>query len=310
MPLFADERSLTASESAADDFRHIFRPAAVTETQLSIERLAFSVVPCRRPRTATLPGYALPSLIYIARQLVSSLLGPSLDRWWALNPSARGDDRRWVWRGVPDRLTGVVGGVFLLSPLNEDIFGEPSRVDINLGNMDVLARADEDDEEDIDYPDEPQSNESPPDNRGPVTMTIDLDEQEIAEREGLTGWEMHSGLQGDFHVLIAEKGMAVLHQLPYEDSRQVQGIIRYHDKTSVMIKALNSQDARALAEKYLAKKPYQNAFEKIMEGASYDEPDPPAPEPPKVTPRVAATRPKIERRVWNSVPIDSGDDDA
>ena len=219
-----------------------------------------------------------------------------------------------------DRLDELLDNPGVFSrPLDEDDLGNPPRVNVNLGNVDVLERADEEDldeeEEDRDYPEEYTSQgapgEAPIIPLAPVRMTLDLDEQETSENEGLGTWETYSDLQGDFHILITEMGTAFLHEYPrprYEELRLVQGIVRYRDKTTVMVKANDSQTAKALAEKYLAKRPYKTAYDRILEGPSFDEPDPLAPEPVKLAP-TAAPRPKAEKRVWKTVPIDSGDKD-
>jgi hypothetical protein len=139
-------------------------------------------------------------------------------------------------------------------------------------------------------------------------MTIDLDDQDVATKEGLTSWEEH----GDWHILITENGTATLLDTPrprYEELRLVRGIVRYRDKMSATVQEQNLTAAKATAEKFLAKRPYKTAFDRILEGPSYDAPDPPAPVPAPPASTVEVVRPPTPKRVWKNVPITDGEDD-
>lgn len=207
-------------------------------------------------------------------------------------------------------MTGVVGEMhddLVTFPLNEDDLGNPPRVDINLGNMDVFVYADEDEEEEED-PDEPASAESLKEDKGPVRMTLDLDDGEVAEKEGIAStWEEYES----FHLFFAEQGMAVLveEQNQHSGACYVLGLVRYKDRTSIRIRGDNLREAKTNAEKFLAKRPYKTAFDRILEGPSYDAPDPPLPVQAKPEPAVAVVRPPTPKRVWKNVPITDGEDD-
>jgi hypothetical protein len=145
--------------------------------------------------------------------------------------------------------------------------------------------------------DEPSA---PRDPTAPVTATIDLEDHEVAEREGIGTWEEH----GQYGVLMTDNGFAVV-----LGGGSNSGIVRYPDKTACTVSGRNAQEARDQAEKFLAKRPYKTAAERILAGPDFDADDPVAEAPPEPTTAPAVDRPKPTKRVWSTTPITSGEDD-
>jgi hypothetical protein len=201
----------------------------------------------------------------VARALRMGTHARDPDRWWVLDP-----DRSWIAQAVytPDGFINHSGD---------------DRLDV--------------------FPDEEADSSllpPPRDPHAPVTVSIDLEEHEAAEREGITTWEPYDG----FSVLVTEQGFSVIYD------NQGTGIVRYPDKTACIIKCGNVNEAREQAEKFLAKRPYRSAYDRVLGGPSFDEEDP-APKAPsfEAPTNPAIPRPKPAKRVWSTVPIKRGEED-
>ena len=288
MPLFPGERAILATEGEPGS---LFHDLVLTECRIGTGRrvnsLHFTAVPVE--------GTTVP--IYVARpfyQWARSIF----DQWWVYNPDAD-PYRHWIAQGRID----TYGRVWPPqtdhdTPHEEsDLPNVPQEENDQALNDLWTSSWDANGSEPAAPPIEFESS----DQEMKVTMTIDLDDGDVAEKEGLPAWEEH----GAFHVLVNENGMAVV-----DDSRAlVRGFVRYRDKTSTLFNEPNITTAKATAEKCLANKPYMNVYEHLLAGSPFDEPDPVEPE--AVLPEVVVDvpRPVPTKRVWKSVPISAGDED-
>jgi hypothetical protein len=326
VPLFPGERAILATEEEPGSF---FHDLVLTECRLGTgqpaHNLYFTAVPVE--------GTTVPT--YVARpfdQWASSIF----DQWWVYNPDAD-PYRHWIAQGRIDTYGRVWPPQTDHDMVDEDDLGNPSRVNVDLTDGDLVIGTDSEGydvyaptpHEESDLPNVPQEENdqalndlwtsswdangsepaAPPmefESRDPemkVTMTIDLDDGDVAEKEGLPAWEEH----GAFHVLANENGTATI--VEPVNAMMFRGFVRYRDKTSTLFNEHNITAAKATAEKCLANKPYKNAYEHLLAGSPFDEPDPVEPEAVLPEAVVDVPRPLPTKRVWKSVPISAGEDD-
>ena len=239
----------------------------------------FSVVPAR---VEPLPGYIVCRPFRAIRGVgLAALSIPDADRWWVFDSDLDEEDNAWVPQAVftPDG--------FINHGPDAD-WNMPEGDDDDLG---VLAGG-------------PRGGppSAPRDPNAPVRMSIDLEEHESAAAEGIPSWEDHDG----WAVLSNPNGIAVVYEAG------PVGIVRYPDKTACTIKAGTPSEAREMAEKFLANRPYKTAMERVLDDGTFDDED--APPPAAFAPTEAPTRPTIprpqaEKRVWRTVPIESAEED-
>jgi hypothetical protein len=137
-----------------------------------------------------------------------------------------------------------------------------------------------------------------PRTHGPVTVSIDLDEHESNAHEGLGSWEVH----GDWCVLSTERGFAVVHNNV--------GVVRFPDKTACSVGGGDASEAKDQAERFLAKRPYKSAYERVLGDDDDLEATPARPVmEPEAPTRPAIPRPKPGKRVWNTIPMANKDED-
>ena len=290
-------------------------------TGLPTYLIHFSVVPdSRRPNS-------IRPVIYVARPL-EEWAARNTDRWWLYDDDHASEVRhpRWVPQG------GIRNGSVVVptldpdtrfSSLLDDEDTDDRRQERREHEADLLDGDDLDapyrnlldnlDGEPVEDPDDTPDSEPPRtelNQREPemkVTMTINLDDGDIAEKEGIPAWEEH----GTFHILANENGTAIVVEPAIGAGGLIRGVVRYKDKTSTLFNEPNVTSARAVAEKCLANKPYKNAYDHLLEGSPFDEPDPVEPEAIASKPVSApeAPRPPPTKRVWKNVPITAGDED-
>jgi hypothetical protein len=211
---------------------------------------------------------------FIARPLVRRRRGTvetiDFDTWWVWDDLS--EDNGWIGQAT----------------LTED--GLIERPGALRARLDALAMDDDDEV------DESSSDRDP---HAPVTVSLDLEEHEAAKREGIGAWEEHN----EYSVLVTDNGFAVV-QPPGA------GIVRYHDKTACTFLANGTNAAKTQAEKYLANRPYKNAYERVLGEPEFGEESTQRTSPPSNGPPTEPTpRPKPEKRVWKTVPITSADED-
>lgn len=261
---------MTGAERAAVEFTENALPGFEDQTGFRPDAAHFSVV-----RTDAVGGYEH----IVARPLIRPARGSFL-RTPPLEPDP---ERWWVWDAEVAQTEGwIAQAVFtpdgFINHADDDRFETFDRT--------MAAR---------DAPVDPTAARDP---HAPVTVSIDLEEHEAAEREGVPAWEEH----GDYGVLVTENGFAVV-------TPPGSGIVRYPDKTAFTFTANGTRETRIQAEKYLANRPYKTAMERVLDEPAFDEDDPipeKAFDPPTCP---AVPRAKPVKRVWKTVPITNGEDD-
>lgn len=300
MPLFPGERPMTPTEQRDADFVANAMPGLEEQTGFPRARLHLSIV-----HTEAQGGWdfviARPHLARLTVQLgaVGVHPGPNPDLWWVYDADMD-ESECWI-----SQATFTDAGY-----INHE-------ADPRFGVFDhAMHEREEDEPED---PDEPEDvgelwdervevrsgeDDSPPrDPNAPVTMSIDLDEHETAEREGIGAWEEH----GAWAVLVTDQGTAVVFEGMIGGAA---GLVRYADKTACEIKEQTGKAAREMAEKFLATRPYRTAMERVLGEAEFDAPDPASPEAePEQPTSPAVPRPTPQKRQWTTVPISSADDE-
>lgn len=295
MPLFPGERLMTPTERDDPHFRANALPGLDGQTGLTPgTRLHFSIV-----HTEANGGFD-----YV---VVRPFLARTTVRIGRDDPPQPNPDTWWVWDADADESECWVPQATFTPEGYIDYRDDPRFAD-----FDRTMEEREDDE-----PDDPdplwdprvpvtgREDPTPRDPNAPVTATIDLDEHEVAEREGIGAWEEHE----HFSVLLNENGFAVVDG---GASGAVRTIVRYPDKTACTFNSESVKVAREQAEKFLAKRPYKTAMERVLGGPDFDdEPaakaEPEKPFDPPTSPAVPSARPV--KRVWTTVPIDSAEDD-
>lgn len=194
-------------------------------------------------------------------------------------------DRWWIWDADVDESEGWVP-----QAVRTIVYDEPESPALTHAMATAL-----DDDDVVEFLSTPVS--APRNPKAPVTSTIELDDHETADREGLRAWEEHE----HFAVLVTESGFAVV------NTSTATGIVRYPDKTACVIRAPIQAEARIQAEKYLAKRPYTTAYERVLGEAEFDVEEEPPREVAKPAP--AQVRPKPGKRAWATVPIQSSEED-
>jgi hypothetical protein len=293
MPFFPGERLADVSELDNPRWADNAMPTFAEQTGLTPEQAVFSIV--RQTLSSREPWDYLVARPRFSVTGATPIADPN--RWWVFDEDVD-ETEGWIEQATFTPV-GLIDYVQL---------GQRERLENG------LTRADDDGEDpgglfpEGDMPvhgGDRYDNTPPRDPNAPVTVSIDLDEHEAAEKEGTPSWEEHD----TFAVLVNENGFAVVHQ-------GGDGIVRYPDHTACVIKASRSaslfgdagnREARAQAEKFLAKRPYTTAYERVLGGPDFDAPE--APEEVAPAPVPNASRPKPEKRVWNTVSMSSAEDD-
>jgi hypothetical protein len=319
---FAHFEAQTGLSRSPASFRSA--PMEAAQTNLPRDLAHFSVVPVG---VGTAAGYNMrtdtPLGGYIVARPFRTVRGPrglqvpDADRWWVFDSDVD-ETEGWVAQATftPDGMIdyggpdgdgdlggggdGGDGGIneLIIRPGHgftmEQVLAASRAMEAR-GDDDSPPADEDDDDDDLDFA--PRGPSGPPRNpNAPVRMSIDLDDAETNRTEGLPAWEVHD----DFAVLVNDKGFAVVHNSA--------GMVRYPDKTACTFSAGSGASARETAERFLATRPYKTAMQRVLEEPSFDTDDePPAvPEAPAVP---SVQRPAVAKRVWNTVPITSADED-
>jgi hypothetical protein len=299
------ERPMTRTEMERDEeFVNNALPGVEEQTGLDRANIHFSIV-----HTGLHGGFDyIVARPYLARTAIR--LGEN-------RPRQPNPDMWWVWDADMDEYTGwTAQATFGVDGYIEH--PEDPRVaefDRAMAERDEgrLDGGDPDDGDDTgeDFPSwggrvtsgEPEA--PPRDPNAPVRATIDLDDAEVAAREGLPAWEEHER----FGVLVNSNGFAVVFDDP---TGPAVGIVRYPDKGAVNVGGATPREAREQAEKFLANRPYKNAYERVLAGETeIGEETAAQPEPDKFDPPTtpAVPRAAVQKREWTTTPISSGDED-
>jgi hypothetical protein len=320
MPFFPGERLASGLERRDPDFVNNALPGVEEQTGINPLFAVFTVVHTEanggwdfilvRPRVRLAPGPQAPQGIALG----------DANMWWVYDADV---DESECW--IPQATFNAEG--FVVFPegsrfapmLNRsiDVDAVLADRDADAANLRAVLRPDGEDTDDSIFPSydagddpggafppAPRVTRGAPDpeptaRTGPVTTSLDLEDEEIAKREGLPNWEEHE----HFAVLVNANGLAVVYEDP---TGAAVGIVRYPDKTAATIRESNIRAVREQAEKFLANRPYRTAMQRVLEEPSFDVPEPAAVEPE--TP-AAPPRPPPQKRVWTTTPITSGDED-